>query len=138
MTERFRALSTTAIAAFALAIGLAGCSALPDQGRTASGGAACVNLRSTVTNLEALRAWCLDHRDAAGAAGWANGIENSMKADAADDAATSSRIRDAASRLDAQVRMLSGPDGEAAVAQLPDLITEVLDELRPARDAVCA
>jgi hypothetical protein len=138
MNHRARALSTTAIAAFALAVGLAGCSALPDQGSTATSGMACLNLRSTVTNLEALRAWCLDHHDAAGAAGWATGIENSLKTSAAEDAEAASRIRDAASRLDAQVKLLSGAESEAAVAQLPDVITAIVDELKPVRDAVCA
>lgn len=131
MNKRARA---TTIAALALAIGLAGCSTLPGQEASASGGAACLNLRSTVTNLEALRAWCLDHHDAAGAAGWVTGIENSLKA----DAATSSQVRDAASRLDAQVQLLSGTDSEAAVAQLPDVLDKVVEELSPARDAVCA
>jgi len=138
MDNRARAFSATAIAAFALAIGLAGCSTLPTQEATASGGAACVNVRSTVTNLEALRAWCLDHHDAAAAAGWVTGIENSLKAGATEDTATSSRIRDAASRLEEQVKLLSGPDSETAIEQLPDVINSVVDELKPARDAVCA
>ncbi|MFB9747409.1 hypothetical protein [Leifsonia shinshuensis] len=137
MIERARALSTT-IAAFALAIGLAGCSTLPDHGATATGGVACLNLRSTVTNLEALRAWCLDHNDAAGAAAWATGIENSLKTAAVGDTAATSRVRAAASRLDEQVRLLSGSDSRSAIAQLPDVITGIVDELKPAGDAVCA
>lgn len=138
MKKRAGALSATAIAAFALAVGLAGCSTQPDQETTASGGVACLSLRSAVTNLEALRAWCLDHHDAAGAAGWVSGIENSLKADAADDTATSSRNRDAASLLEDQATLLTGSESEAAIAQLPDVITKVLAELGPARDAVCA
>lgn len=138
MNKRARAFSTTAIAAFALAIGLAGCSTLPNQEAPASGGVACLNLRSTVTNLEALRAWCLDHHDAAGAAGWVTGIENSLKADASEDTVTSSRIRDAASRLDEQAKLLSGTDSQTAITQLPDVVTTIVDELKPARDAVCA
>ncbi len=138
MHKRVRALSTTAIAAFALTVGLAGCSTLPDQGTTASDGVACLNLRSTVTNLEALRAWCADHHDAASAAEWVTGIENSLKASTSDDNAMSPRIRDAASRLDKQVQLLSGADSQAAIAQLPDVISAVTDELKPAVDAVCA
>lgn len=134
MNKRARAFSTTTIAAFALAIGLAGCSTLPSQEVSASGGAACLNLRSTVTNLEALRAWCLDHHDAAATAGWVTGIENSLKA----DAATSSQVGDVVSRLDEQVKLLSGTDSAAAFAQLPDVLDKVVEELEPARDAICA
>ncbi|SEA76084.1 hypothetical protein [Leifsonia sp. 21MFCrub1.1] len=137
MNKRARAIRTIAIAAAALAIGLVGCSTIPDHGAAASG-VACLNVRSAVTNLEALRAWCLDHHDAAGAAGWVTGIENALRTDASASTATSSRIRDAASRLDAQVQLLSGTGGEAAVAQLPGVITDVLDELKPARAEMCA
>ena len=137
MNKRVRAFSATAIAAFALAIGLAGCSTAPNQA-TASGRVACLNLRSTVTNLEALRAWCLDHHDAAGARAWVSGIENSLTATAATASTTSSRIRDASSRLMEQVKLLAGPNSETAMAQLPDAISSVVDELKPARDAGCA
>ncbi|MFP3380516.1 hypothetical protein SB767_29800, partial [Bacillus sp. SIMBA_069] len=71
------------------------------------------------------------------AAGWVTGIENSLEAGASPDTATSSRVRDAASRLDEQVKLLSGPDSETAIAQLPDVINSVVDELKPVRDAVC-
>ena len=135
---RARALGTTTVAAFALAVGLAGCSTLPDPEATASGGVACLNLRSTATNLEALRAWCVDHHDAAAAAGWVNGIENSLKAETPGDTATASRPHDAAGKLDDQVRALSGPNGDMAIAQLPGVIADVLGELTPARDAVCS
>ncbi|MDN4595958.1 hypothetical protein [Leifsonia virtsii] len=138
MNTRARAFGTTTVAAFALAIGLAGCSTLPDPGTTASGGVFCLDLRSTVTNLEALRAWCLDHHDAAAAVEWVNGIENSLKAETPGDAATASRLHDAAAELDEQVRALSGPDGDTAIAQLPGVITDVLGKLTPTRDAVCA
>lgn len=106
----------------------------PEPGSIRVSGAACLNLRSTVTNLEALRAWYLDHHEAAGAAGWVTGIENSLKA----DAATSSQVGDVVSRLDEQVKLLSGTDSAAAVAQLPDVLGKVVEELKPARDAAWA
>jgi len=118
--------------------GLAGCSALPEHQAVTAGGVSCLNLRSTVTNLEALRAWCLNHRDSAGAADWITGIENSLKAEASDDAAVTSRVRSAASRLDEQVKLLTGADQETAIAQLPSILAEIVDGLTPAREAVCA
>lgn len=138
MNKHARATSTAAIAAFALAVGLAGCSAVPDQQAGASRGLSCLNLRSTVTNLEALRAWCLDHQDSAGAAGWITGIEGLLKAEASDDASVSSRVRSAVSRLDEQVKLLTGADQKTAIAQLPSVLTEIVDGLTPAREAVCA
>ena len=138
MSKRARALGTTTVAAFALAVGLAGCSTLPDPGTAPSSGVACLNLRSTVANLEALRAWCVDHHDAAAAAGWVHGIENSLKSETSGNTATASNLRDAAAKLDEQVRALAGPDGDTAIAQLPGVITDVLDDVTPARDAVCS
>lgn len=138
MNKPRRARSTLAIAALVLAFGLAGCSALPDQQAMAVGGGDCLNLRSTVTNLKALRAWCLDHQDAAGAAGWITGIEGALKSEASGNAAVSSRVRSAVSRLDEQVKLLAGPDQGRVSAQLPNVLTEVVDGLTPARDTVCA
>lgn len=138
MNKHARATRTAAIAAFVLAVGLAGCSALPDQQALSAQGMSCLNLRSTVTNLEALRTWCLDHRDPAGAAGWITGIDNSLKAEASNNEAVTSRVRSAVSRLDEQVTLLSGADHETAIEQLPGVLTEIVNGLTPAREAVCA
>jgi uncharacterized protein YidB (DUF937 family) len=138
MTKPSHTGAALVVAALALAFGVAGCSAVPDQHAATAQGANCVDLRSTVTNLEALRSWCLDHRDAAGAAAWITGIESALTSEASHDAAISSRVRSAASRLDEQAKLLAGPDHATAISQLPSVLAGIVDDLTPARDAVCA
>ncbi|GAA2067267.1 hypothetical protein [Leifsonia soli] len=133
MKLRARASTGVAIAALLVAICLAGCSTEP-SGRAAGVETSCLNLRSVVTNLEALRSWCLDHGDAAGAAAWLSGIDNSLKAEAPAHA----RVRAVTDKLDAQVKLLSGADQKSTLEQLPDALSNVIDELIPARDSACA
>ncbi|QNE34321.1 hypothetical protein F1C12_03655 [Leifsonia shinshuensis] len=125
------------IAAFLLALGLAGCSTVP-TGATTAASAGCANLRSVVTNLEALRSWCAGHDDPAGAAAWMTGVDNSLKADTSADAATATRLRHATATLDRQLALLNGSAKETAMAQLPDALSSVIADLTPVRDDVCA
>ncbi|MFF1572483.1 hypothetical protein ACFVWR_07015 [Leifsonia sp. NPDC058292] len=134
MKLRARASTGATIAALLVALSLAGCSTIASGGATAVATTGCLNVRSAVTNLEALRSWCRDHGDAAGAAAWLSGIDSSLKAEVtADD-----RVRDVADKMDAQVKLLAGADPQSALAQLPDVLTNVISELTPARDAACA
>ena len=130
-----RSRSAAVIAGAVLVLGLAGCSALPTEGSTSgSVGVACLTLRSTVTNIEALRVWCTDHDDPAGASGWLTGIASALK----NEASTDARVREAVTRLDAQVEALSGDDRETVMAQLPEVLSDIADSLQPVRDAGCA
>ena len=126
-----------AIATLALSFGLAGCSAgSGQQAKAASGGTNCLNLRSTITNLKALSGWSLDHQDANGAEIWISGIEGALKSDASGSAAAP-RVQSAVSRLDEQMKLLTGADHAEVVAQLPNAVGQIVDGLTPARDAVC-
>ncbi|MGN7799012.1 hypothetical protein [Leifsonia sp. 22587] len=138
MNQRARAARVVSIvAATLLAAGLAGCTGEPNGGTTAAVTTGCLNLRSAVTNLEALRSWCVDHGDPAGAAAWMSGIENSLKAEVRADSSSAARADRVAGQLDEQIQLLAGADKEAAVAQLPDALARIIDELAPARDGAC-
>ncbi|WP_162819112.1 hypothetical protein [Leifsonia aquatica] len=137
LTRSTRNVVIAAMATLALSVGLAGCSAASgQQAKPASGGTSCLNLRSTITNLKALSAWSLNHQDAKGAASWISGIEGALKSEFSGGAAAS-QVQSAISRLDEQMKLLTGPNHSDAVAQLPNTVGQIVDGLTPARDAVC-